>query len=188
MTAVAIAVVTLIASAFDDNSNAGRPQSLDPAGKHSAAFYKRLVTIGRGLIVKPIGEGILPTLPNGVSTLSDGTKYSLAIDRPTQVTFLKITIVPGAEIPWHHHSIPILGVLVSGQLIDYRPNRPNCAPKILRAGSAVFEPNTQVHTMINPFKVPAVFYVVALSPHNIQPTLVTLKAPEGCPAHPSLTK
>jgi len=182
--AILVVVVALIAAAFNGSSSGGSQQSGVQTGERAAAYYKRLVTIGRGLIVTPFGEGILPTLPDGVSTLSDGTSFRLSLDKPTQVTFLKITIVPGASIPWHHHSIPIMGVLVSGKLIDYRANRPGCAPKVLRAGSAVFEPNTQVHTMINPFKEPAVFYVVAWSPHNIQPTLNVVKPSPGCPAHP----
>jgi quercetin dioxygenase-like cupin family protein len=183
--AILVVVVALIAAAFNgSSSSSGSQQSVVPTGERAEAYYKRLVTIGRGLIVTPVGEGILGTLPKGVSTLSDGTRFRLSLDQPTQVTFLKITIVPGASIPWHHHSIPIIGVLISGKLIDYRANRPGCAPKVLRAGSAVFEPNTQVHTMINPFKEPAVFYVVAWSPHNIQPTLNVMKPSPGCPAHP----
>lgn len=182
--AFVVAVAALVAAAFNGSSSAGSQKSVVPTGDKATAYYKRLVTIGRGLIVEPLGEAVLPPLPAGASTLSDGTQFRLSLSKSTQVTFLKITIVPGAAIPWHHHSSPLVISLISGKVVDYRPNRPGCAGKVLQAGNTVFEPNTQIHTLANPFKVPAVFYVVAWSPRKIQPTLDQVKAPPGCPANP----
>jgi quercetin dioxygenase-like cupin family protein len=180
--AAILAVVALVAAAVNGSSNTGSGQSAAPKGKRAAEYYKRLRTIGRGLIATPIGVGELPKLPAGISTLTDGTHFKLSLDKPSRVTFVKVTIVPGASIPWHHHSGPFLIELISGEVIDYRPNRPHCAGKALKAGHVVFEPNTQIHTLANPFKVPAVFYVVAWSPAKLQPTLIQLKPPPGCPA------
>lgn len=182
--AAVLAVAALIAAAFNGESNAGSKESAAPTGAKAAVYYKRLVTLGRGLIVTPVGEGALPRLPAAASVLGDGTRFALSLDRPTQVSFLEITILPGASIPWHHHSGPLVGVLFTGKVIDYRPNRPGCAPKLLRAGSAVFEPNTQVHTLTNPFKVPAVLYVVVWSPHDTPPTIASVHMPVGCPTNP----
>lgn len=181
--AAVIAVVALVAAAFNGTSNAGSKQTVVPKAKR-AAYYERLRTLGRGLIATPIGVGTLPPILAGKSTLTDGTKFALSTDKATRVTFVHVTIVPGAAIPWHHHSGPFLIELISGKVMDYRPNRPGCAGKELDAGSVVFEPNTQIHTLANPFKVPADFYVVAWSPKKVQPTLIQLKPPPGCPAHP----
>jgi quercetin dioxygenase-like cupin family protein len=179
-----IAIVALIAAAFSGSSDAGSKQSAVPKGERATQYYKRLVTLGRGLIVMPVAEAVLPPLPNGKSTLSDGTQFKLSLDESARVTFLKVTIVPGASIPWHHHSSPILIDLISGKLVDYRADRPGCAGKTISAGRAQFEPNTQVHTLANPFKVPAVIYTVTWSAKGVDPTLATEKVPPGCPAHP----
>src|SRR6266508_3753644 len=110
------------------------------------------------------------------------------IRRPPRSTLFPYTTLfrslPGASIPWHHHSSPFVIALVSGRLLDYRPDRLGCAGKALVAGNTVFEPNTQIHTLTNPFKVPAVFYVLAFSAAHVDPTLIEVKTPHGCSAHP----
>jgi quercetin dioxygenase-like cupin family protein len=179
-----VAVVALIAAAFNGSSRAGSDSSGVPTGERASAYYKRLATIGRGLIARPVGEGVLPALPAGVSTLDDGTKFRLSTDKATKVTFVRVTIVPGSSIPWHHHSGPFLIELISGKVVDYRPDRAGCSGKVLNTGGVVFEPNTQIHTLTNPFKVPAEFYVVAWSPEKVDPTLIQLKTPPGCPENP----
>jgi len=182
--AAVIAVVALIAAAFNGSSSAGSKQSSAPTGKKATQYYKRLVTIGRGLIPTPIGEALLPALPAGVSTLTDGTEFRLSTDGWTKVTFVKVTILPGASIPWHHHTTPQLIDLIAGKVVDYRAERPGCAGKVLPTGRAEFEPNTQVHTLTNPFKVPAELYVVTWSPANADPALIQVDAPPGCPKNP----
>ncbi len=71
--AAVIAVVALIAAAFNGSSSAGSKQSSVPTGEKATQYYKRLVTIGRGLIPTPIGEALLPALPAGASTLAESS-------------------------------------------------------------------------------------------------------------------
>jgi quercetin dioxygenase-like cupin family protein len=183
--AVAVAVVALIAAAFNGSSRAGSDGQVVPTGERAEQYYKRLVTLGRGLTVsKPLAVGLLPALPHGGSTLTDGTKFILSYDKPIRVTFLTVKLVPGASLPWHRHTAPILISLIRGKVVDYRADRPGCAGKVISPGRAQFEPNAQIHTLTNPFKKPAFMYVVTWSAKGVDPSLHEEKVPPGCPAHP----
>jgi quercetin dioxygenase-like cupin family protein len=181
--AAVIALVALFAAARNGSSNSGATQTAVPK-ERTAQYYKRLVSIGRGLTATPIGEAVLPALPHGGSTLGDGTHLAFTTDKATKTSFIKVTVLPGASIPWHHHSSPLIIALISGEVIDYRQERKGCSGKALFAGHTVFEPNTQVHTLTNPFKVPAVFYVLSVSPARVDPTIIEVPTPTGCEKNP----
>jgi quercetin dioxygenase-like cupin family protein len=74
-----------------------------------------------------------------------------------EVTILRITIAPGAKLPFHHHPVINAGVLLKGQLTVVTVNG---ATLHLKAGDPIVETVNTVHYGVNDGQVPAEIIVV----------------------------
>ncbi|MEO7106939.1 MAG: cupin domain-containing protein [Rhodoferax sp.] len=74
-----------------------------------------------------------------------------------EVTILRISIAPGAKLPFHHHPVINAGVLLKGQLTVVTVNG---ATLHLKAGDPIVETVNMVHYGVNDGPVPAEIIVV----------------------------
>src|ERR1043166_7407085 len=80
-------------------------------------------------VVEPIAHGQLD--------------YSEFVDGPAEVYTYRITLPPGAVIPWHTHPGPVFGVINAGELTVYQDQQ-GCSTTY-GAGAAVFVPRGMTH-------------------------------------------
>jgi quercetin dioxygenase-like cupin family protein len=187
----AAAVIVIVALIFGAGGSDAAKKPVDADSERAQEYFGRLTTIGRGLTPVPVAQGVLPRTDDqtpldetGHQTLTDGTNFELLTDRETRVTIVKVTVQPGAAIPYHVHSSPLMVVLVSGEVTDFRKERPNCAPQTLKPGDSIFE-HQVVHTLVNNGAKPAVLYSVAWSAKDVAPELIEKTRPAGCPKNPN---
>jgi quercetin dioxygenase-like cupin family protein len=188
---VAAAIIAIVALIFGASGSDAAKTPVAADNQRAQEYFGRLTTIGRGLTPIPVAQGVLPRTDDhtpldetGHQTLSDGTNFELLTDKETRVTIVKVTVQPGAAIPYHVHSSPLMVVLVSGEVTDFRAERPDCAPQTLKPGDSIFE-HQIVHTLVNNGKKPAVLYSVAWSAKDVAPSLIEKARPTGCPANPN---
>src|SRR3954447_5332243 len=187
----AAAVIVIVALIFGARGSDAAKKPVAADSERAQEYFGRLTTIGRGLTPVPVAQGVLPRTDDetpldetGDQTLSDGTNFELLTDKETRVTIVKVTVQPGAAIPYHIHSSPLMVVLVSGEVTDFRKERPNCAPQTLKPGDSIFE-HQVVHTLVNNGAKPAVLYSVAWSAKDVAPELIEKARPAGCPKNPN---
>jgi quercetin dioxygenase-like cupin family protein len=185
------AVIAIVALIFGTGASGEPKQAVAADSERAQQYFGRLTTLGRGLVPIPVAQGVLPRTDEqtpldetGHQTLSDGTNFELLTDRETRVTIVKVTVQPGAAIPYHIHSSPLMVVLVSGEVTDFRRERPDCAPQTLKPGDSIFE-HQIVHTLVNNGSKPAVLYSVAWSAKDVAPSLIEKARPAGCPKNPN---
>jgi len=186
----AAAIIVVVALIFGASGSSDAKQSVAADSQRAQEYFGRLTTIGRGLIPVPVAQGVLPRTDEktpldetGRTTLTDGTKFELVTDNETRVTIVKVTVQPGAAIPYHVHSSPLMVVLISGEVTDFRAQRPGCTPQTLKPGDSIFEHHI-VHTLVNNGSKPAVLYSVAWSAKDVAPELIPKRRPPSCPANP----
>src|SRR5690349_2136659 len=142
----AAAIIVIVALVFGASGSDAAKKPVSADSERAQAYFGRLTTLGRGLTPVPVAQGVLPRTDDqtpldetGHQTLSDGTKFELLTNKETRVTIVKVTVQPGAAIPYHIHSSPLMVVLVSGEVTDFRRERPDCAPQTLHPGDSIFE-------------------------------------------------
>lgn len=91
------------------------------------------------------------------TTAWDGATLPAYPEGQPEITILKITIAPGASLPWHKHPVINSGVLLSGELeVTHEDGR----VLHLRAWDAISEVVDTWHYGKNPGDEPAVILVV----------------------------
>jgi quercetin dioxygenase-like cupin family protein len=111
-------------------------------------------------------QGIEPV----VEPLAHGhMDFSDFVDGPAEVYTYRITLPPGAIIPWHTHPGPVFGVINAGELTIYQ-DLVGCATTY-GAGAAVFVPLGMTHEEHNegagPLELVATYVVPEGSPIRV---------------------
>lgn len=122
-----------------------------------------------------------------------GSASPAPVENP-ELALGRVTIMPGAVIPVHHHPGTQIGVVVQGTL-SYRVvtgevrwqhgNDPTGPPTVIRAGDSVevqsgdtlLEPPTSLHQGWNSGDVPVVIYVSTLFPAGAPRSILAAATP-----------
>ena len=117
--------------------------------------------------------------------LQDGhaTKVIKASNTSNIVT-TKVTVQPGAQIPWHTHAGPVFVTIVQGELTYVSSE--GCTSHRYPAGTAFIDPgHGHVHTAVNFGSAEATFYATFLeAPGGTAPLSIPATPPEGCTPKP----
>ena len=76
----------------------------------------------------------------------------------------EVTVQPGGTLGWHSHPGPSFVVVKSGTATAYQGDDPTCTPRVIPAGSSLFEPANTVHIVRNEGSTPLVNVVVQIVP------------------------
>jgi quercetin dioxygenase-like cupin family protein len=108
-----------------------------------------------------------------------GTNVIKASD-PSNIVTTKVTVQPGAQIPWHTHSGPVFVTIAAGELTYVSSD--GCGSRRYPTGTAFVDPgHGHVHTAYNSGKVVTVFYATFFeAPSGTTPLSIPADAPAGC--------
>jgi quercetin dioxygenase-like cupin family protein len=108
-----------------------------------------------------------------------GTNVIKASD-PSNIVTTKITVQPGAQIPWHTHSGPVFVTIAEGELTYVSSD--GCSSRRYPTGTAFVDPgHGHVHTAYNSGKVVTVFYATFFeAPSGTAPLSIPADTPAGC--------
>jgi quercetin dioxygenase-like cupin family protein len=108
-----------------------------------------------------------------------GTNVIKASD-PSNIVTTKVTVQPGAQIPWHTHSGPVFVTVAEGEMTYISSE--GCMSRRYPAGNAFIDPgHGHVHTAYNSGKVVTVFYATFFeAPAGTAPLSIPASAPAGC--------
>jgi quercetin dioxygenase-like cupin family protein len=106
-------------------------------------------------------EGVKVTQIKKATTTTNGEKISYPKADSPEVTIVTVEIPPRGETGWHAHPVPVLGYVLSGELVvefeDGKQNR-------FKDGDAIIEVVNALHNGKNPGNAPVklvVFYLGA---------------------------
>ena len=135
----------------------------------------------------------LPSSPIAISSEVLGHAVPVAIDNP-ELAVGRVTIMPGAAIPTHHHPGTQIGVVVQGELTYevftgevawHRGDEPAGQPSLIgpgetvvvRPGDALVETPGSIHQGRNAGDVPLVIYLSTLFPVDAPRSIVVSATP-----------
>lgn len=117
--------------------------------------------------------------------LKDGSATKvIKASNPSNIVTTKVTVQPGAQIPWHTHSGPVFVTIVQGELTYVSSE--GCTSHRYPAGTAFIDPgHGHVHTAVNFGNAEAMFYATFLeAPSGTAPLSIPAQPPAGCnPTH-----
>jgi len=99
---------------------------------------------------------------------------------PSNVVTTRVTVQPGAQIPWHTHSGPVFVTIAQGELTYVSSE--GCTSKRYPTGTAFIDPgHGHVHTALNSGRIETVFFAMFLeAPSGTAPLSIPADAPSGC--------
>ena len=108
-----------------------------------------------------------------------GTNVIKAAD-PSNIVTTKVTVQPGAQIPWHTHSGPVFVTIAQGELTYISSE--GCTSQRYPMGTAFIDPgHGHVHTAYNSGPAQTVFYATFFeAPSGSAPLSIPADAPAGC--------
>jgi quercetin dioxygenase-like cupin family protein len=108
-----------------------------------------------------------------------GTNVIKASD-PSNTVTTKVTVQPGAQIPWHTHSGPVFVTIAQGELTYVSSE--GCTSRRYPAGTAFIDPgHGHVHSAVNSVDIETVFFAMFLeAPTGTAPLSIPADPPAGC--------
>jgi quercetin dioxygenase-like cupin family protein len=99
---------------------------------------------------------------------------------PSNIVTTKVTVQPGAPIPWHTHHGPVFVTIVKGELTYISSE--GCASRRYPAGNAFIDPgHGNVHAAFNSGPTVTEFVAVFFeAPPGDAPITIPADAPTGC--------
>lgn len=158
---------------MDVTDETTRRQFLELAGAMAAGM---VVAGGAGVAEATPPKGDLKREPLAQGRL--GEPISLTTDGPTDFHIHKVTVAPGADSGWHTHPGTALDIVTAGTVMAY-VDGPDCAPRRVDTGQAVFIAAGVTHLARNEGSVPAEIYVTYLVDAGAEPR-ADAAAPAGC--------
>ena len=105
------------------------------------------------------------------------------VDEPSRSVIVRVTVQPGAQLPWHTHSGPVIQYIVEGELIYVMAD--DCVEHAYPAGSAFVDPgHGVVHTAFNRGDDVAVVVAAFFEASEDGPLSAPADAPPDCTAAP----
>jgi quercetin dioxygenase-like cupin family protein len=142
----------------------------------AASLAAVLVAGGAVVAQSPSAAPSGPTLeaqPVGVFTLGDivgypsGHAFSISVPAGSQVESVMVTVPPGFDFGWHHHTGGVVVTVTSGTLTLYDTT---CERQDVSAGGGFLEEVGTIHRARNEGTEPAVLLVTYLGVPAGQPT------------------
>ena len=98
----------------------------------------------------------------------------------SNIVTTRVTVQPGAQIPWHTHPGPVFVTIAQGELTYISSE--GCTSRRYPAGTAFVDPgHGHVHTAINTGDTEAVFTATFFeAPAGTAPVSIPADAPAGC--------
>ena len=131
------------------------------------------------ITVTPVGAQfagvIFQTLGVGVGDVAKTEKIEKG---STFIDVRKVTIQPGATVPWHCHPGPVLFVQTEGTLTGYPAGE---SPVATGPGSAMVEATGEVRSAQNLGTVDVVGYIIFVHPKGTPPTILVDGPDSKCP-------
>src|SRR5690242_20506968 len=124
--------------------------------------------VGAGRTLAQAPEPVVEVLGRG------RTDFAEAVGGPAELVAAKVTLPPGAVIPWHTHPGPVQGVMTAGALTVYGAD--GCKA-VYGAGAAVFIASGTTHEERNEGSQP-----LELVANYVVPEGAPLRLPAAAPA------
>jgi quercetin dioxygenase-like cupin family protein len=104
----------------------------------------------------------------------------IKVSDPSNVVTTRVTVQPGAQIPWHTHPGPVVVTIAQGEL-TYTSSE-GCTSQRYPAGTAFIDPgHGHIHTAVNTGPTEAVFTAMFFeAPAGTAPVSIPADAPAGC--------
>ena len=104
--------------------------------------------------------------------------FTLTARQPTDVAFVKATIIPAGETGWHLHPGPSIVIVQTGSLTMRAPHRRHCMEQEFVAGEVFEHPAGEHNFIAGPAGVE--FYVSYFVPAGSTPLLTPTTPPAQC--------
>jgi quercetin dioxygenase-like cupin family protein len=133
----------------------------------------------------PSGVSIAPLAPVAIlNEINDNAKtgdWKAKVETHglSNLDINEVTIQPGGTLGWHSHPGPSFVIVKSGTASFYQGDDETCTPRVIPAGSSLFEPANTVHIVRNEGSVPLVNVVVQIVPLGA-PRLISQPDPGNC--------
>jgi quercetin dioxygenase-like cupin family protein len=104
----------------------------------------------------------------------------IKVSDPSNIVTTRVTVQPGAQIPWHTHPGPVIVTIAQGEL-TYTSSE-GCTSQRYPAGTAFIDPgHGHVHTAVNTGPTETVFTAMFFeAPAGTAPVSIPADAPTGC--------
>ena len=98
---------------------------------------------------------------------------------PSRTVVAKVTVQPGAQVPWHTHPGPVIVNVAQGELTYIMAH--DCVDRPYAAGTAFVDPgHGMVHTAVNRTGEVTVLMVTYFEVSETGPLTIPVDAPAGC--------
>lgn len=143
---------------------------------------KRLISIlAVGLAAAGVAQGAanVPITAQILGGAQVAKPFSVKVSKPSDLLFLKATVMPGGSFGWHFHRSAVAVAVTAGTLTLYDGSSANCAAEPITAGHGFVEPANHVHLARNEGKVPVKLLVAYLgAPHGKTPDVPAAQPPK----------
>jgi len=104
----------------------------------------------------------------------------IKVSELSNIVTTRVTVQPGAQIPWHTHPGPVFVTIAQGELTYISSD--GCTSRRYPAGTAFVDPgHGHVHTAVNTGDTDAVFTATFFeAPAGAAPVSIPADAPAGC--------
>jgi mannose-6-phosphate isomerase-like protein (cupin superfamily) len=143
----------------------------------------RTVTVTRTVTVRVAGKNVRRRVRVRVPSVQ--RLMACAAAAPCDIAFQQITINPGGHTGWHTHPGPTFVAVSQGEGTLYH-GVSGCPAHKYGAGTAFFQPTTELHTFRNEGTTPLVFYAFYALPSGTPNTAIRTDQPQptSCPNIP----
>jgi quercetin dioxygenase-like cupin family protein len=105
------------------------------------------------------------------------------VSNPSRIVTTRVTVQPGAQIPWHTHPGPVFVTIAEGELTYVSSD--HCNSRRYTAGNAFVDPgHGHVHTAYNSGKTVTVFLATFFEAPETGPISIPADAPANCQIPP----
>jgi quercetin dioxygenase-like cupin family protein len=109
----------------------------------------------------------------------DGHKTIIKTSHPSRIVTTRVTVQPGAQIPWHTHHGPVFVTIAEGELTYVSSD--HCSRRRYSTGTAFVDPgHGHVHSAYNSGKTVTVFLATFFEVPLTGPISIPADAPKDC--------